>query len=80
MACKPKKKYNVFGLTQRDYNGSGVDEETPHKFLIGTTYAASPEKAVSNVAYREGVRVFDIVPMWGDGACYKWLEAEEVSS
>lgn len=80
MACKPKKKYNVFGLTQREYNGLGVDEETPSKVLIGTTYAVSPEKAVNNVSYREGIRVYEIVPMWGDGACFKWLEAEEVGS
>lgn len=80
MACKPKKKYNVFGLTQREYNGLGVDEETPSKVLIGTTYAVSPEKAVNNVSYREGIRVYEIVPMWGDGACFKWLKAEEVGS
>ena len=78
MACKPKKKYNVFLMTQREYNGLGVDEETPHKTLIGATYAVTPEKAINNVSYREGIRAFDVLPMWGDGACFKWLHAEEV--
>ena len=80
MIKKQKKKYKVYGLTQRDYNGLGADEETPHKFLIGTTYATSESKAINNVAYREGIREFDIAPMRGDGACVKWLEAEEATN
>lgn len=72
-----KKKFNVFQCVQRFYGGNGVDEKTPSKTYVGTTYATTEKSAVNNIAFRTGLSRVHEVPMYGDGVAKYWLVAEE---
>ena len=72
---KGKKLFNVYRTVKYDYCGMGVDSERTE--MVGKTWAVSDKKAACNVAYRNGEKTFDIIPLWGDGARTVFYHAEE---
>lgn len=70
-----KRKYNVYRVYT--YYTEAEQGETQRKEFIGSTFAVSPEKAESNVAYRTGRRVFDVTELGCGEMCIAEFKAEE---
>lgn len=73
---KAKKKFAVYAVTSYDYAGLGIN--SAEKQLLGTTYAASAERAIANVRFRLGLPGDDCGAMWADGCWERYLVAEEL--